>query len=326
MQIAFTVCTNSHLGQAKTMADSLTKRNPNYKVCIGLVDKLTPDIDQAHFAPHVLIEIEDIKIDRFEQLLTQYNLLEMSCLAKPYFAAYLFDTQPLLQKLLYFDTDMLIFGDLARVETLLEAHNVVVTPHMMTPFADDNKTPELRIFLKSGTYNAGFFALKRGAETARFLSWWQEHVRREGYVNFCEGMFLDQLCLNFAPLFFEGVLSQTDPSYNVAYWNLHERQVSERGGVFWVNEHAPLLFFHFSGYRHQWPNRISIHQNRHQWNDRPELWPLFKEYHDGLVANQHAFYLKQPNAYYQEPWHNKLGSLRGWIIVICRKILKILNG
>ena len=324
-RVAFTVCTNSHLGQAKTMADSLVAHNLNYQVCIGLVDKLTPEIDQSFFEPHLLIEIEEIRIDGFADLLSQYNLLEMSCLAKPYFAAYLFDTYAAIQKLLYFDTDMLLFGDLARVESLLETHNVIITPHMTAPLPDDDKTPALRTFLNSGIYNAGFFAIKRSAETFRFLGWWQAYLRRSGYVNFCEGMFVDQLPLNLMPLFFEGVLPQTDPGYNVAYWNLHERMVSKRDGELWVNDQAPLLFFHFSGYHPTWPNRLSLHQNRHQWADRPDVWPLFEQYRSGLVANKHDFYIKQPNAYYQKPWHDKIGWLRGWIIVICRKILKILN-
>jgi len=324
MQIAFTVCTNSHLAQAKTMADSLVLHNPNYQVVIGLVDKIQETAHKALIEPHQIVAIETINIPDFEGLLGKFNLYEMSCLAKPYFAQYLFDTHTTLQKLLYFDTDMLIFDALKPIEASLEKYDIIINPHVTAPF-NDAHSPHLRVFLNSGIYNGGFFALRRGQEAMRFLNWWQQYVAEDGYVNFCKGMFVDQLCLNFLPLFFENVLIERNPGYNVSYWNMHERTLTRRDGKWFVNNDFPLIFFHYSGYQLDKPDQLSLHQDRHDWARRTDVHQLFKYYHDGLIKNQHSQLLQTPNAYFKKPWHDKLGSLRGWIIVICRKILKELN-
>ncbi|MCU0340337.1 MAG: glycosyl transferase [Spirosomaceae bacterium] len=324
MNLVFTVCTNSHLAQAKAMADSLVAYNPAYQVVIGLVDKIANASESEWLRPHTILEIETIQIPDFEALLGKFSLYEMSCLAKPYFAEYLFKTHASLQRLLYFDTDMLIFDAFDDIEASLTQYDIVITPHFTSPFGD-HKSPHLRTFLNSGIYNGGFFALRRGDEALRFLKWWQDYVAEDGYVNFCRGMFVDQLCLNFLPVFFKNVLVEHSPRYNVAYWNLHERSVSQRDGNWWVNGTHRLLFFHFSGYQIDAPTHLSVHQDRHEWKVRTDVQPLFELYKQALLKYNHSERLHLPNAYFRKPWHRKLGKIRGWIIVICRKILKMLD-
>jgi hypothetical protein len=324
MQLAFTVCTWSHLAQAQAMADSLVQHNPKYRVVIGLVDKIN-DRSMNSTIKHKIVEIEQIEIPSFETLIGKYNLLEMSCLAKPYFAQYLLDQHPDCQKLLFFDSDILIFDALNTIEESLNNHDIILTPHITAPYQDEC-SPPTRTFLNSGVYNGGFFAIKRSAEANRFLKWWQDCLFSQGYINYADGMGADQLWLNFVPLFFENVLIATNLGYNVAYWNLHQRKLNFSQNRWKVNGNTPLVFFHFSGYNPANGQQITHHSNRHQWADRPDVQPLFEQYQKALLANGHLEQLQQPNAYFKTPWYMKLGTTRGWIIVICRKILRILNG
>jgi len=64
-RIAFTLCSNNYLAQAKTLGNSLLKNNPDYLFFIGLVDKFNPEIDYTIFKPYQVIEIESIKIPDF---------------------------------------------------------------------------------------------------------------------------------------------------------------------------------------------------------------------------------------------------------------------
>ncbi|MFN8345556.1 MAG: glycosyl transferase [Spirosomataceae bacterium] len=324
MRLAFTICTLSHLAQAKTMADSLTKHNPDYQVVIGLFDKINQR-DVSSVNNYTLIEINGEQIPGFEGLFARYTPFELSCLAKPYLANYLLKQYPSVQKLLYFDSDILFFNSVTSIEEDLEQHNIVLTPHV-TQTVNDEKTPRLRNFLNAGLYNGGFFAIRRSDEAADFLAWWQDRVWHEGYLNFAQGMFVDQLWLNYVPLFYPNALISRNPGYNVAYWNMHERQINRKDEQFWVNQTEPLVFFHFSGYQSAAPTHLSVHQDRYSFESRPDVKPLFEVYHQSLVRNGDPAFKNLANAYgHPSYFYRKSRALRRIVVAGCYRLLRSLN-
>ena len=72
-------------------------------------------------------------------------------------------------------------------------------------------------------------------------------------------MFGDQKWLDFVPFFFEGTHVITDPSYNVAFWNLHERPLDRRSGIFTARG-VPVTFFHMSEFRPDSPPVFTRYQ------------------------------------------------------------------
>lgn len=50
-------------------------------------------------------------------------------------------------------------------------------------------------------------------------------------------------------------------TYNVAFWNLHERSVDRADSTYVVNG-RPITFFHFSGFDPGNPKLLSKHENR----------------------------------------------------------------
>lgn len=326
MKLAFTVCSVSHLGQAKTMADSFVQHNPGYEVKIGIVDRIDGRIDELSFANYELIEIEQVGIPNLEQLIQKYDVFEMCGLIRPYLATFLFNRYADLQKLLYIDTDILVFGSFKNVISDLLTHDIIITPHAFKPFPEDGLYPKEITFNNAGLYNSGFFAVKRSDSGIRFLTWWQERLSHYGAVNFMDGMFVDQLWLNFVPLFFDNVLISKDLGLNVGYWNLHERCVLEVGDGFLVNEKYPLIFFHYSGYKLDSPTKISVHTNRFDLNNRPELKPVFNLYHQKLIANNFETYRQIKNALVPQKSYMRWGMLREYALRISRKLIRELHG
>lgn len=325
-KVAFTVCSLSHLGQAKAMADSLISYNPDYEVFIGLVDRIENRITKETFAPHQLIEIEHFSIPNLPDLCIKYDGLELCCLTKPYMATYLFERFPTLEKLIYADTDMLFFGSVETIEQALEKSAILLTPHILSPYTDTHYPREVS-HLNAGLYNAGFFALKRSNETTNFLDWWQNRLQVFGYVNFMDGMFVDQLWLNFVPLFFNNVEICKNLGLNCGYWNLHERTFQQKtDGQFIVNDTFPLIFFHFSGYNLNKPTEISSHTDRFNLTNRPELTPLFSAYHQALEKNQHRHFLTFENKLIPEKSYKKWGRIREFALRISRKIIRMWHG
>ncbi|MFN4145968.1 MAG: glycosyl transferase [Runella sp.] len=306
------------------MADSLVRHNPTYNVIIGLFDKIN-DRDVSLLKDYQIIEIGGEQIPDFEQLFSRYTPFELSCLAKPYLAGYLLKTFPEVQKLLYFDSDMLIFSPLTPIEQDLEQHNIVITPHVTQPISDE-QAPRLRHFLNAGMYNGGFFAVRRGEEAQHFLTWWQGRVWHEGYFNFPEGMFVDQLWLNYVPIFYPKALISRHLGYNMAYWNLHERTLTQEGAYYKVNRIFPLVFFHFSGYKFSEPQQISIHQTRHSFKTRPDLKSVFETYHQAVVSNNDAYFRSQPCVHdHPTYFFQKSRGLRRKLIEGCYRLLRMLK-
>ena len=92
-------------------------------------------------------------------------------------------------------------------------------------------------------------------------------------------MFTDQRWVDFVPSFFEHHILK-DPTYNVAYWNLHARTLTWDGRRYLVDG-APLRFFHFSGFDFRKPWLLSRHQGerpRILLSEHPALAQICREY------------------------------------------------
>jgi hypothetical protein len=150
--------------------------------------------------------------------------------------------------------------------------------------------------LRAGVFNLGFIALSRCEEALSYLDWWKQRLYDQCVVDLSRGLFLDQRWTDFAPCFISRVLVLRDPAYNVAYWNLHERQVTETEGRFLVNG-SPLRFFHFSGFDPNNPDRLSKHQNRFSVDDLPAVKELTQQYSRLLYAYGYDACHQWPYAY-----------------------------
>jgi len=325
MNICFTICTNSHLGKAKAMADSIIRYNPHYEVVIGLMDRLTSQVQQELLSPHTIIEVEDIQIPDFEAITKKYTLFEISCVGKPYFAMYLFEHYPELSELFYFDSDIYFYDTLQSVEQLLDEHDICISTHFTHDLVSECQ-PQMRNFLNAGLYNTGFLGFKRSAETNRFLEWWANRLQHEGFINFAEGMFVDQLWVNFVPLLFKKVWIDADVGHNVGYWNFHERVVTLQEGKYFINDTTPLVFFHFSGYEPTVPQHLSVHQDLYSFQSRPDVVPIFEEYRKALIESHHAQFQTLPNAFYKRRYfYQKTKGLQKKLVVVLRNLLRVLE-
>ena len=168
-------------------------------------------------------------------------------------------------------------------------HDIVLTPHLDTDYPNDNLLPDDGHILRAGQFNLGFIAVNSSENSKAFLNWWQSKLFEKCVIDVAHGYFVDQKFIDFAPIFFDRVLIEKDTGYNVAYWNLHSRQISKVDGAWKCND-APLYFFHFSGYD---PERAGISSHvpeslaRYRFANRSDLTKLFTEYRNLLLQNGH---------------------------------------
>ncbi len=327
--VAFTICSINYLAQAKTLGDSLLKHNPDFKFYIGLVDKLElAPIEPTKLPDYEIVEVEKIGIEAFDEMYERYNITELNTAVKPFFLEYFYNTISEVDSVIYFDPDIEIFQPLTSLEKSLQNYQIVITPHTLSPYPD-GLNPKERDLLNTGIFNLGFIATARGLETIEFLKWWQQKLRYECFIDLANGMFVDQLWINFVPAYWSNVLIDKGIGSNMAYWNLHERKLTGKLDGYTVNEIEPLVFFHYSGYSPLKPNEISKYQNRYNFETRSEIKSLFDNYANTLNINGYEYFQQFACAYMKPPapWvpPSRGQRPRKWAVKQLEKLIGLIN-
>ena len=338
MPLAFTICSVNYLAQARTLGDSLRDTNPDWTYVIGLVDDLvSANLPANLMPPYTMIEVATIGIPDFAAMCARYDITELNTAVKPFFIDYFYTVHSAFEKVIYFDPDIIVFQPLTHLETQLDQHSIVLTPHTCSPTPDWER-PNEQHHLGTGIFNLGFIALKRDDEARRFVNWWKERLVYECRIDLCAGLFVDQHWVNFAPTYFDRVWIEKHRGYNAAYWNLHERFFSQNGQMWLINEEEPLQFFHFSGYSPYKPGEVSKYQTRYTFaetgkseetsaraTDRPDVWPLFELYRERLLANQNDRYRKYPCVYIKPPTIVRYKRVRKLFNIPIHKLIAFLE-
>jgi hypothetical protein len=332
----FTLCSANYLAHAKTLGDSLRERNPNFHFVIGLVDRMPKELSQSYCEPFEVIPVEELGLPQFADMRQKYNIVELNTAVKPFYMAFLFERDPSLEAIIYLDPDILVCGSFAALLGKLKNSSIVLTPHICTCDGSATNIYYEKLMLSNGVYNLGFIATSRSEETNAFLKWWQ--IRLQDHCFYRPGVagsFFDQLWMGLAPLYFRGVYVETDPGYNMCYWNHFERHLSLHNGRYVVNDHHDLVFFHFSGYRPENPD-ASVSRPTEPiatFIERPDLRPIYDDYRNRLLARNYIFIKSLPwhfasstelprNRYAKKLMKSALKCLVSWVPCCARKRLQ----
>lgn len=289
----FTIVSRNYGAFAQTLMQSLKEVHPEWDRHVLLVDRCE---DANVFGGELFSTtlIEELPLPDFHSFLFRYDIMEMNTAAKPWMFAKLRSQD--YERVVYIDPDILVMNRLVDVENLLdEGAAAVVTPHLTAPITDDFAPSELEI-MRAGAYNLGFLALSNLPASDAFIAWWQKKLEFDAISDPSRGLFTDQKWVDLAPGMFGGFAILRDVGYNVAYWNLMHRPISQRNDV-WYAENRPLRFFHFSGFNPLNPKPFSKHQNRFSINTIGEAKKLALLYAEKLIQNGHVQSQAHPYAF-----------------------------
>jgi glycosyltransferase involved in cell wall biosynthesis len=277
-----TIIACNYLPAARVLARSFMQNNPSGTVSVLLLDDVHRMVD-ASSEPFEIIRPEELgeTTSEIHRMAAIYDVTEFATALKPWLLEHLLDRG--LLSVLYLDPDIFVYDELTDIVTLADRGGIVITPHALAPFPRDKKMTDETTILANGIYNLGFIGVGQGSRG--FLHFWKERLRRECRVDPIHMRFVDQRWVDFVPAMFDSTVLR-DPRWNVAYWNLHEREVRWTGTRYEVGG-KPLGFFHFSGYSPRTRHMMSKYQV-----DRPRIllseWPvlakMFDEYGDALES------------------------------------------
>jgi hypothetical protein len=271
--VAFTICAINYLPKALVLFESYHKYHPENQFYIVLVDRKVDDL-VINRPGLTIIWVEDLGIENLRQHAFAFDVIELSTNVKPASLLYLLSQHDVV---LYIDPDIKIYASLESVYNALQTSSVVVTPHTNLPVIDGAKPDDVDL-LRFGAFNLGFVGVSRSEEGIAFARWWSERCLAFGFYEPQLGLAVDQKWVDLAPAFFPSLRILHDPGLNVAFWNLHERTLSRRDGMWWVNDVVPLRFIHFSSFDAKRPDVIAYKQSRFAPGSRPDFQVLATEY------------------------------------------------
>lgn len=248
MLVIFTIASRNHLHRARALLASVAAHVPEASRALVLADSAESYFD-PRAEPFKIIAGESLGLTNYRNLAFAMDAMTLCCLLKPVAASHLIGTGA--SKVIYLDSDSLLY---ARPDALLAALDE--RPHLLSPHllsAAQNSAMAVTT-MRSGAFNGGLFAVNDSEPARRFLAWWQANTSspQKMRVEWSH----DQGWLNHVPaLFPEGVILR-HPGYNVACWNLHEREVVGNASAARVNG-EPLVMFHFSHFDRHLPRALT---------------------------------------------------------------------
>jgi len=241
---AATIVARNYIPQARVVAQSFRRHHPDIPFFVLLVDRSRDAIADA-----TRIALPEVFTPP-----RRYSIKQTAVAAKPFLLQWLLAHG--FDRCLFLDPDVLV---LSRFDALLERigqHSVVVTPHFVTPPRDEQRIARELNILLSGVFNGGLIGIADRQPAREFLKWWGERVIEACDSEVARGLYYDQRWLDLAPVFFRDISVLRDAAYNVAYWNLPERELRVEGDSVTVDGRA-CAFIHFSGFDPARPQQMT---------------------------------------------------------------------
>lgn len=277
---AFTIIAKNYVPFARVLARSFLAHHPNARFSVFFVDEWRGYVDPER-EPFEALDADRLEIPPFEAMAHRYDVLELATAVKPWVMRHLLQ-DPHHSATLYLDPDIKVYDSLTELERLAVRHGVAVVPHFTHPIPRDGRRPSELDVLLAGAYNLGFIGMAHTRPTEQLLDWWADRLETGCRVDPSRGFFVDQRWMDLMPGMIDAAIMR-DPGYDVAYWNLHYRDVTYSEGIYLVNG-SRMRFFHFSGYEPSMPSQLSTHQDRIDVARLPAIRRLCDDYRRELLA------------------------------------------
>jgi hypothetical protein len=241
--VIWSICAANYIAKALLLADSIRQTHNGTTIALYIAERYIQHdtIDRLNSHVDSVFPIDSLAHYALDRLAFTHTVLEFATALKAIAARDVCNRFPDHDIFVYLDPDMEVFGPFSELTTTTTS-SVTVTPVAVTTACSDDT---LLSALRTGTYNLGFLGLRPGSNSDAFMTWFADKLAKYCYVDTGRGLFVDQKWIDVAMALFD-IDRLLCPGYNVAYWNLSERHLSQSGDEYSVNG-EPLRCVHFSG-------------------------------------------------------------------------------
>ena len=275
-----TVITQNYLSHSLVLYESLKAHHSDLTFYCFIIDG-----DASHpiyeDIPFKTVFLEDVKINNIEDMVIYYNAFELCNAVRPSFIKHLMTVHK-EEKVIYLDSDIYVTSSFQEIDSHLEDCLFSFTPHITKPLPLDGEQPDDLQLLQVGIYNSGFWMFRKHERSLEMLDWLISRFEIYCFDDLSRRMFCDQKLLPMLThLYKEDFLCLDATQYNVAHWNIFQRDISYQDDLYWVDE-KPVVFFHMSGFDQSDPSKLTHHLHRMTKEKLEILQPLLNHYADLL--------------------------------------------
>lgn len=246
--VAFTSAATNYLPKVRKLCASIRRHHPEFEIVLALADERAPGVDFSQEPLDRVIALPDLDMRDATRWTYFHTIVELATAIKPFVMQRLLE-DPEVDRVIYFDPDIVLFSRLDDMLAELDAGQIVLTPHLTRPEVTPEGVRDNEISaLKHGVYNLGFVGVRNTAEGKRFAGWWAERLYDYCIADIPAGLFTDQRWIDLAPAFFDGVRVLKSSRFNVATWNIPTRRVEGTSASGFTVDGEPLGFYHFTGF------------------------------------------------------------------------------
>lgn len=264
------ICIQSSLKyfeQSKHAILSAKKYNPDHKIVLLTDDVQTNLVDFT-------IHPEDLSLNRSEPNNTGGFIWLVA--GRPAIIRYTLQNLN-FDSCIFIDGDTYTYNSYEELQNLLDDEaSLVVTPHILEPLPNDNLFPSINDICLMGNYNSGVFGASKKA--IEFINWWENQTKKYPLMQKSIGIAAEQGWLRFAADFNKNTKIFTNKGYNVAYWNIAQRNINLKNNIFYA-DNDKLTIMHFSGLTKETkPENMSHYQNRYKLKEEGVIYKIFQDY------------------------------------------------
>ena len=244
----YTSAAVNYLPKVRTLCTSIKQHHPEFTVHLALADKLPKWLDIEHEPFDSIISVDELGIPDLKSWIFCHSLVELCTGIKPFALRYLLN-QSECHAVLYLDPDIVVFSQLNDLLEQFENNSVLLIPHQTEPERSLQEviTHEM-CHLRNGVYNLGFVGVKNDTNGRAFAEWWSNRLYHFCFEEPAGGIFTDQKWIDLVPSIFDGVKIVKSPRFNVAPWNIANRQLSGTWEAGFTVKGEPLGYYHFTGF------------------------------------------------------------------------------
>lgn len=267
---ACTVVTRDRLARARVLSDSFLRHHDDGSFVVLLVEETDGRRPEVAGAEVLLLDEIGLPAGELERLTIGYDPADLVAVVRPRLLSALLDRG--CDHVAYLDADISVERRIDELPRLARDHSVLLVPRLT-----DAGPPDAMPDLPSGTFDPGFLAVGDTVDGRRLLDWWGAHLSTPGRLDVVSA---EQRLVDLVPGLFRHLVV-TDPSWNVAHWNLATRRL-ERGDDGRIRVAGrPLTFVQLAGYSPDEPHLLSRHQGptpRVLLSEEPVLRELCDDY------------------------------------------------